>query len=157
MYQPRGQRVDPLPEDQIKRAAMAFCNHFGMKPKKLQNKRYDKCFEQLSRYGITINPVDDGEWATALHGRILGHYDPATMTISVPEHIYIDACRGERFALLVLLHEIGHMILGHQPLLHFAEQPATENEDAEWQADIFAEFALHFLGYDSSQLNFEFL
>lgn len=157
MYQLRGQRVEALPEEKIKRAAMVFCNHFGMKPKKLRNKRYDKSLEQLSLYGITIDAVDDEEWATALHGKILGHYDPTTMTISVPEHIYIDACKGERLALSVVLHEIGHMILGHQPLLHFSAFPAAENEDAEWQADMFAEYALNYLGYDSSQLCFEFL
>jgi len=156
MYQLRGQRVQALSEEHIRRAAMSFCNFFGMKSKKARNKRYDKSLEKLSIYGITINPVDDDEWKAATYGSILGHYDPMTATISVPEHIFIDACAGDRLALSVVLHEIGHMILGHQPLLHFSAVPATENEDAEWQADTFAEHALHFLGYDSMQLSFEF-
>lgn len=156
MYQLRGQRVDPLNEEHIRKTAMSFCNFFGMKAKKAKNKRYDKCLEQLSKYGITVNPVDDDEWLAALHGRILGHYDPQTATISVPEHIYLEACAGDRLALSVVLHEVGHMILGHQPQMHFSTVPATRYEDAEWQADMFAEHALHFLGYDSAQLSFEF-
>jgi hypothetical protein len=156
MYQLRGQRVEALSDEHIRRAAMAFCNYFEMKSKRGRKKRYDDSLERLSIYGITINPVDDAEWSAALHGRILGHYDPSTATISVPEHIYLDACSGDRFALSVVLHEIGHMILGHQPVLHFATGPATQNEDAEWQADAFADHALNFLGYDSIQLSLEF-
>lgn len=156
MYQLRGQRVEPLSEEHIRRTAMSFCNFFGMKPKKGRNKRYDKSLEKLSSYGITINPVDDKEWSAALHGLISGHYDPQSATISVPEHIYLEACAGDRIALSVVLHEVGHMILGHQPLMHFSTVPATEQEDAEWQADLFAEHALKFLGYDSMQLSFEF-
>lgn len=156
MYQLRGQRVTATSEEIIRRNAIAFCKVFGFKPKKSRRKRYDQNLESLSIYNITLNPVADLEWSAATYGSIVGHYDPHSATISIPEHIYIDACAGDRNALSIVFHEIGHLLLGHQAALHFSTTPAIEAEDAEWQADSFAEYALQYLGYESKQLSFEF-
>lgn len=111
----------------------------------------------MSLYGITLNVVADDEWTSVTFGSISGHYDPLTRTISVPEKIYIDACAGVRDALFIMMHEIGHLILGHQASLHYSKTPPTFAEDAEWQADKFAEYALYYLGYEEEkQLAFDF-
>uniref|UniRef100_UPI0018F0DF1A ImmA/IrrE family metallo-endopeptidase n=3 Tax=Vibrionaceae TaxID=641 RepID=UPI0018F0DF1A len=85
-----------------------------------------------------------------------GHCDPSKATISVPQSIYDNACIGERDALAVMLHEMGHLFLGHRPLLHYSSEPASKEEDAEWQADNFAEVILKSMGYQTEQLSFDF-
>lgn len=57
----------------------------------------------------------------------------------------------------MLFHELGHLVLGHRPLLHKGNKPALEIEDAEWQADLFAEVVLKELGFYMDQLSFDFL
>jgi len=156
MYQLRGQRVTAIPDETIQSTAIAVCSILEFKHKRARKKRYDQTLEQLSIFGITINPVADEEWNEATYGSISGHYDPQTVTISIPESIYFDACAGDRTALFVVMHEIGHLVLGHQPALHFSKTPPTQAEDAEWQADAFAEHALTFLGYGTKQMAFEF-
>ncbi|NRQ43439.1 ImmA/IrrE family metallo-endopeptidase [Rheinheimera sp. YQF-2] len=156
MYQLRGQRVAAIPEEVIRTNAIGFCSFLNFKPKKSRKKRYDQNLEELSIYGITLNTVADDEWNEMTYGSISGHFDPTTRTISIPESIYFDACAGDRTALFVVMHEIGHLILGHQAALHYSKTPPTYAEDTEWQADAFAEYALEFLGYETKQLAFEF-
>lgn len=157
MYQLRGQRVVAVKEETIRASAANFCSFFNFKPKNKRKKRYDQNLEQLSIYGITVNVVADDEWSEATYGSISGHYDPVSTTISVPESVYLDACAGDRNALFVVMHEIGHLILAHQASLHYSKTPPTYAEDAEWQADSFAEAALQYLGYEEvKQLAFEF-
>lgn len=66
------------------------------------------------------------------------------------------ACAGEKNALFVVLHELGHLFLGHTVMLHNAKTEPTMIEDAEWQADFFAEQVLRLMGYELSQLSFDF-
>lgn len=66
------------------------------------------------------------------------------------------ACAGEQSALFVIFHELGHLLLQHKPALHFANAKPEQNEDSEWQADLFAETMLDKLGYHTAQLSFEF-
>ncbi|HAF1587918.1 TPA: ImmA/IrrE family metallo-endopeptidase, partial [Salmonella enterica] len=82
--------------------------------------------------------------------------EPENLTIRVPNHIYEMACAGEQSALFVIFHELGHLLLQHKPVLHFANKQPEINEDSEWQADLFAETMLDKLGYQTRQLCFEF-
>lgn len=86
----------------------------------------------------------------------IGHYDPSTLTISIPDRVYINASKGERDALFIVLHEIGHLMLAHKALLHHSNTPPQQNEDAEWQADLFAEMILSQMGFNMHQLSFDF-
>ncbi|ASM54100.1 hypothetical protein PNIG_a2038 [Pseudoalteromonas nigrifaciens] len=40
--------------------------------------------------------------------------------------------------------------------MHYSDKPAEEIEDAEWQADMFAEIILSIMGYETKQLSFDF-
>ena len=71
---------------------------------------------------------------------------PSTASISLPNSVYESACNGNVKDVHVVLHEIGHAILGHEALLHYSETPATQLEDACWQADSFADVILNRLG-----------
>lgn len=155
-YVLRGNRVAPMSTNDIAIRAVNYCALFKLKNLK-KKKRLDKAFELLSDYGITLNVIEDRAWSRATFDLTAGHYDPVTLTISIPNRTFELACKGEREALFVLLHEIGHLILGHRPVLHKSTKPPLEAEDAEWQADFFADIVLQELGFDMRQLSFDFL
>ncbi|NOU50257.1 ImmA/IrrE family metallo-endopeptidase [Pseudoalteromonas sp. JBTF-M23] len=150
-YRLRGNRVAPMPLSRIRAIATNAARAFGFNKRNKRN--LDKVFELLSELGITLNVVDDNEWLFITKG----HYDPNKATISVPESIYLNACEGEREALAIMLHELGHLFLGHKALLHHdGVLNAREEEDAEWQADSFAEAILEIMGYEVKQLSLDF-
>jgi Zn-dependent peptidase ImmA (M78 family) len=150
-YRLRGNRVAPLPLSHIDKVAVQIAKSLGFN--KRNRRSLDKVFEPLSRFGITIKVVEDEEWIFFTKG----HYDPTTATISVPQSIYLDACVGLRDALAVMLHELGHLFLGHRALLHHTDdREVTMQEDAEWQADSFAEKILEIMGYELAQLSLDF-
>lgn len=155
-YVLRGNRVAPMSMIDITSSAVNYSTIFNLKSLK-RKKCLDQAFEQLSVYGITLNVVEDHNWTNATYDLTSGHYDPVTLTISVPNRTYVLACKGDREALFVLFHELGHLILGHRPLLHKSNTPPLQIEDAEWQADLFAEIVLKELGFYMDQLSFEFL
>ncbi|MGL5224524.1 MAG: ImmA/IrrE family metallo-endopeptidase [Aeromonas sp.] len=119
-------------------------------------KRFDRFFESLVQYNISMNIVDDNQWAQDTHNLTKGHFDPDTMTISVPENTYELACHQDQDSLSIMFHELGHLLLGHKPILHSSAKPPGQTEDAEWQADQFAEHVLTILGFNVRQLSFDF-
>lgn len=155
-YVLRGNRVAPMSLNEIKNGAINYSTFFNLKAMKKKN-NLDKAFEELSEFGITLNVVEDRVWEKMTYGLTTGHYDPNSLTISVPNRIYELACKGERESLFVLFHELGHLILGHRALLHNSKKEAVQMEDAEWQADTFAEVVLNELGFYMNQLAFDFL
>ncbi|MDD9209834.1 hypothetical protein [Aeromonas dhakensis] len=152
-YQMRGSRVNPMPAELIELRAIGFCSAVKLNER---FRNFGKFFESLVLYNITISVVDDEEWSEATHGLTSGHFDPTDMTISVPQHIYELACKGDYLALSVMFHELGHLLLGHKPMLHFSQKAPGQIEDAEWQADQFSEKVLQMLGYNVQQLCFGF-
>ncbi|AFE58024.1 ImmA/IrrE family metallo-endopeptidase [Rahnella aceris] len=155
MYQMRGTRVSPMHEVDIASKARNFCQAFGL-TRQGRVKKYDTAFELLAAYSITLNVMEDDEWEITTMDLTIGHCDPSTMTISVPKRIYEMACKGERMALSIMMHELGHLLLGHKPVLHFSNVHPIQFEDAEWQADTFAEVSLAYMGYKVDQLAFDF-
>jgi hypothetical protein len=149
-YELRGNRVAPMNAFQIETTALRLAKIFKLT--KRRRKKCDKSFELLSELGVTLSVIENHEWL----GLTKGHFDPTTMTISVPEVIYEDACKGGKDALFVMLHELGHLFLMHRPLLHSSSIQAEKFEDAEWQADTFADAILEYMGYRSDQLTFDF-
>lgn len=149
-YQLRGNRVQPLPLNHIQVVAQNLAEAFKFNKRNKRN--LDKKFESLSSLGITLNVVPDNDWLYITKG----HCDPNKAVISVPQNIYLNACDGERDALAVMLHEMGHLFLGHRAVLHSSRVEAMQEEDAEWQADTFAEVILKIMGYQTAQLSFDF-
>lgn len=148
MSRSRTQRVPPLNSNDIMPKAVGLCSVLGFPPK-AEGARYDKCLEMLSTYNVTLNIVEDDEWRRNTLGSILGHCDPVNAEISLPESTYLEACEGDSFALEIIFHELGHLILGHKALLHYSSNaPVSMQEDPEYQADLFAYFALDYLGFN---------
>lgn len=149
-YQLRGTRVASMEKSEIEKIALNVARVFKLS--KSRKKYLDQSFEFLSVFGVTLSVIDYDEWP----GFTTGHFDPSTVTLSVPEAIYENACKGEREALFVMLHELGHLFLSHKALLHSSNKVATINEDSEWQADTFAEAILTLMGYTTTQISFDF-
>lgn len=157
MNELRGQRVAYASEQHIRSVAAAACVVFGFEPLvKRRKPNYEQAIENLYEYKIVLSVEEDNDWDRATLGSIAGHCNPTTFTISIPEQSYKAACAGDKAALAVLFHEIGHLVLGHQASLHFSVRPKTKNEDSEWQADTFASCALSYLGYGGEQQSFDF-
>ncbi|MBU9852849.1 ImmA/IrrE family metallo-endopeptidase [Rahnella aceris] len=155
MYQMRGNRVAPMQEEEIAPIAFNFCNLLRITSKR-KRKRYDDVFEKLTSYGIVLSVMEDDEWETLTLDLTIGHCDPSSLTISVPNRIYELACLGDEHALGVMFHELGHLLLGHKALLHFSNREARQTEDAEWQADYFAEIVLEAIGVRTIQMSLDF-
>ncbi len=157
-YQLRGNRVPPMQEVEVISTALNFCHEFGLTKK--SRKKCEKVFQQIeerSNFIINLSIKSDEEWKETTGNLTRGHFDPSTFTITIPESIYELACRGDRTSLFIIFHEFGHLFLGHRAVLHNAKVPPTKNEDAEWQADTFAEIVLERLGfYTSPQLELDF-
>jgi hypothetical protein len=159
MHQLRGARVKSMSPEEIHRTALAACLILGFSSQyeyRKRPKRFDAAFEKLFERGITIDPIDDDEWFDNTFDVTIGHCDPDSLTIRIPNRIYERACYGEQNALMIVFHELGHLLLQHKALLHFSNQQASLLEDSEWQADHFAEVILEQLGYETKQLAFEF-
>lgn len=136
-YQMRGNRVSPLSFSEIKTRANTFAKLFKISPKTVSD--MERFLESLSDRNICIDPVADDEWSFFTEG----HCDPRTWTIRIPESTYLKACSGEPEALSTIFHELGHLMLGHQVVLHNEKSAVpTMIEDAEWQADTFADIML---------------
>jgi hypothetical protein len=156
-YKMRGNRVVPRTTTEIGRVAAGFCHVFKLKPRKRPSqRRFDKVLESLVEYGITLDPISDSEWKRLTCGFTIGHFDPASMTISIPNRVYLNACKGERDALFIIFHELGHLMLAHRAVLHSSIKTPLQNEDAEWQADAFADMVLSEIGFETRQLSFDF-
>ena len=97
---------------------------------------------------VCIDPVADDEWFFATDGICTPH----NLTIRFPESTYYRICNGEEDAIGLLFHELGHLMLGHVPVMHNERSsPSTLEEDSEWQADCFSSYILCRMGL--AQLN----
>lgn len=93
--------------------------------------------DELTEYGITYDILDADEMP---HAGVEACCNPQTLEICIRNDVYIDACFNDPRARFTVLHEFGHLILGHQRTIN-RETPNLElktYEDSEWQADQFA-------------------
>jgi hypothetical protein len=151
-YELRGNRVAPRETDEIVHSANRFCAMFRINRKTLCDMA--SFIERLSCYHICVDMIDDDEWWWGTDAVC----DPGTFKILLPESLYRRACAGERDAVSTLFHELGHLVLGHRALLHNEKSSRPRmQEDAEWQADLFADHALLRLGLEPiRQLRLDF-
>lgn len=142
IYQLRGQRVVSLSAKQIETVADASVSFLGINPSTAG--LMDEFIEELGhRFGIEVDIIDDKEWIHITNAIC----DPSKLAIAMPNQLYIDTIKGDADALFIFFHELGHLLLAHKPILHFSEDnPASQQEDAEWQADWFSKEVLKVMG-----------
>lgn len=95
--------------------------------------------EHLFLYGVTVDVID--EWDES---SFLNHTEacciPETATIYLSEYTYKQACHNHPRTRYTIMHELGHLVLGHSRTFHrgLSLQQAKPFIDSEWQADQFA-------------------
>ncbi|HKR43684.1 MAG TPA: hypothetical protein VJU59_29085 [Paraburkholderia sp.] len=152
-YELRGNRVVRLSAKEIEQSAKRFCQLFRVTKKTRQNVAV--FIESLSTRSICVDMVDDDEWLWVTDGVC----QPEQFTILLPNSMYKRACGGDEAAIGTLCHEIGHLVLAHKAVLHNdkSAKPSKE-EDAEWQADTFADYVIARMGLSTVRqltLNFD--
>ncbi|WP_454710934.1 ImmA/IrrE family metallo-endopeptidase [Cupriavidus nantongensis] len=140
-----------MSEDLIKETARNFCRLLNVDRTTVAN--FAGFLETLSQVNICLDPVDDDEWL----GFAEAACDPLTFRIMLPNSMYMRACNGDHAAISTVFHEIGHLVLGHRAVLHkVGSSPAVREEDAEWQADEFANSVCQRMGLVPWQMCLDF-
>lgn len=147
----RGHRVPFLKPIEIIDMAHRVCSVLKIRRHSFSSRNAEKFVARLEEYGIYVDVIEDGDWIDATRATV----DPQKLMIYVPNKLYADFCRGQAEAVRIFLHELGHIMLGHRPLLHFSESTALPNEDSEWQADFFADSILDLLGLPKAETQLE--
>jgi len=140
-YAMRGHRVPPMNSSDISYIAERVAKIFKVNRYPLTSARIEKFIVDLEENGIYIDPIFDDEWINIARAMV----DPQTGTICMPNSLYDQLIRGEPSAIRIFLHELGHIFLCHKPLLHFSDSEGNKLEDAEWQADEFADVLMAML------------
>lgn len=155
-YRMRGPRVHPLTIDDIEFIGERVKTIFKLSRRGFSGEKAEQTASKFESYGIYIDVVADNEWIDATRATV----DPTKGMIYMPQKLYDQLCRGKIEAIRIFLHEVGHIVLGHRPLLHFTDdqQKPTQQEDSEWQADAFADAILKLLKLprQDAQLEFRF-
>ena len=91
--------------------------------------------EKLPDYGMRVEILEDNELPRGVEACCI----PETLTIYLKESTYSFVRNGNPRARFTVIHEIGHMILGHTRTLN-REQPGQlkDYENSEWQANQYA-------------------
>lgn len=147
-YALRGKRVPKLTYKQIDVFTGRLLNAIGINRCNRSGlvSRLEHLYGNLE-FPLVIDVIDDAEWC--FHGVAKAIYDPSCLQISMPNNLYAALCNGDKDALFVFLHEIGHCLLAHGAFLHSApDTPPKKNEDSEVQADYFAQSIMKRLGID---------
>ena len=151
-YEIKGSRVVRLSINDIRASAQRFGEILGVNRHTAAN--MESFVEKLSDENICIDPVSDDEWLFVTDAICI----PEDFTIRMPERTFIKLCAGDRNAIGLLFHELGHLMLGHKTVLHSEKSAApTPEEDSEFQADVFATFVMSRMKLaEVGQLCFEF-
>lgn len=149
----QGYQVKPMTREEVKTIALSVAKRFKLIA--WSKRRLDLALEGIGEI-VNIEILSESEWQELTLNLTKGHFSPQELTIRIPEDTYILACQGDKDSLEIILHELGHMFLMHQSYLHKATEPPTINENAEWQADTFAEIILEEMGYETKQLSLDF-
>lgn len=151
-HEMNGYRVKPVTREEIEMVALSVAKRFKLT--EWHKRRLDIVLEGITEI-VNIEILSEEEWKELTLNLTKGHFSPNELTIRIPESTYLLACKGDKDSLEVILHEMGHMFLMHQTYLHKADEPPTINENAEWQADTFAEIILEEMGYYTKQISLD--
>lgn len=155
LHEMHGYRVKPMTKAEIENIALPIAKYLKFTAWYKQRSKLDFVLENLNEI-VNFEIFSEKEWQELTGNLTKAHYSPNELTIRTTETTYELSCQGDRESLGIILHELGHMFLAHQQNLHKADKPPTINENAEWQADMFAEIILESMGYQTIQREFDF-
>lgn len=153
-YRMRGHRVPEFSSVQIRAVAQKVCDVLHLSRRSFRPGAVESLVAALEHYRIYVDPIEDEEWLDATRATV----NPQTGMIYIPLKLYNELCRGKPEAIRIFLHELGHIILCHKPMLHFSEGPSKKEFDSEWQADLFADSVIEHLNLPrfDGQMEFKF-
>ncbi|MDO4997850.1 MAG: ImmA/IrrE family metallo-endopeptidase [Neisseria sp.] len=142
--------MEPLHDEAIKAIAIGAASLFHINRNTPKN--LGIFMEMLQDYGILVDVIDDKEWLKVTDAGCINR------TILIPNSLYQQICMSDKKAIFIFFHELGHLLLGHQAMLHHSDLEPTKFEDAEWQADEFSRYILEIMkiNYIPEQLSFSF-
>lgn len=98
----------------------------------------EKFLEGLVEYGIVFDVFD--KESALVPPEVEACWVPGNKTLFIRDSVYASICRGEPRGRFTVAHEVGHMLLAHQPTMN-REAPGHEipvYANSEWQANTFA-------------------
>lgn len=129
-----GFKVSPRSTADIRLHAQRLRALFGITGSRFNAER---ALEDLTKYGITVDVVDDAD--ADLPRGVEACWVPDTVTLTIRQSVYRGACRGEPRALFTVAHELGHLALAHRRTFNRDSGGTCRTfEDSEWQANTFA-------------------
>jgi hypothetical protein len=135
----RGKRVPFISDQDIRKVAQGVARFFGCNAKTLG--AMDIFIEDIQHKTPIIIDVRKDDDPVFLVARAF--CDPRSAKITIPEMLYLHITDGDTGAAFVLCHELGHMFLRHDPVLHMEQDDLPcQNENSEYQADLFAEWMM---------------
>lgn len=132
-----GYIVDKMPPQFIAMIADLLSPKLGIN--KHTPMRIEKWLQHLTdKQHIEVVFIPDDEWETRLMG-VDARSKPLDKLIELPERFSKDLYCGDWYAIYLILHELGHVSLSHNRILHkdIHYQPSRD-ENPEFHADLFA-------------------
>lgn len=136
-YELRGYLVSPRSISSIREAASKVAAVLGLTEPRTNLESF---LEKLYAFGITVDVVEDDSYELFFNG-VEASCIPETATIFLTEDTYKKALRNDSRTRFTIFHELGHLVLGHNKVLHRGSSGTRivkPYEDSEWQADQFA-------------------
>lgn len=134
-----GFRVKPRNIDSIRIIAEKVSDILGIS-KDIENLKFDKFLDDLStNWGIDYVVLSHDEMLSGVEAYCI----PDSLLICIRQDVYENACLGVPRDRFTIIHEIGHLLLGHKRTIN-RESTESQNfvfkmiEDSEWQANQFA-------------------
>lgn len=133
-YKLRGHIVSPRSVKSIRETASRVRTVLGLPDTAVP---LDPFLEGLTRYGITVDVLDEEESLQMLPG-VEAMCIPETATIVLTAQTYRAARRNDARTRFTIFHELGHFVLNHSKALQRNNFDAKPYLDSEWQADQFS-------------------
>lgn len=131
-----GFRVPQRNINNIRKAANSVSEFFGITDN-VRDMSMSKFLDGLAQYGIAYDVLESEDMPTL---GVEACCIPENLIICIRSDVFENACNNEPRARFTIMHEFGHLILGHQRTVNRENSTAIQKtiEDSEWQADQFA-------------------
>ncbi len=141
-YQLRGYMVKKRTRKEI--AEQAILQYVRFKRRDLN---VEALIDELAEQDIAVHIESDRDWEKKHTWFKSGESEPSNNYIVIPNRVFRGAKNSQADSLEVFFHELGHVVLEHQPIYMKSDgYVLSEYDDAEGQADLFAEFMLRLFG-----------
>ena len=154
-YTPRGYIVKKRTEEEIIKEAVMF--FIRLSPYSISLKKIERILDICAiEFDISIHIEKNATWDSTHSKLKKGESVPCERKITLPKRVFDGAIKRKIADLEVLFHEIGHVVLNHQPVYWKSEgYVVTRLDDAEEQADYFAKIMLELFEIDTQPKQLE--